>query len=120
MNYLKTIFALSTLVLLSSCNQKATTDALAETKKTEMHTKMTSNGFKMGTIVASKEEGDCPFVIQLEEEDKQPYFFDPINLDESFKVNGQKIWFTFGPLRMMNRCEKANPVSIIEIQKREE
>jgi len=120
MNISKIIFSLSTLFLLSSCNQKATTGAIAETKKTEMHYKMLSNGFKMGTIIASKEEGDCPFVIQLEGDDKQPYFLDPINLDESFKINGAKIWFTFGPLGRMNRCEKANPVSIIEMQKREE
>jgi hypothetical protein len=119
MNYMKTIFALTTLVVLSSCNQKATNDAMAETKKTEMHTKMTANGFKMGTIVASKVEGDCPYVIEMEGDNK-PYYLDPINLDESFKKNGEKIWFTFGPLRMMNRCEKANPVSIIEMEKREE
>ncbi|MBL4662789.1 MAG: hypothetical protein JKY22_04370 [Flavobacteriaceae bacterium] len=119
MKYLKPSFVLIALMLFSCNSKKTTADAMAESKKVEMHTKMTSNGYKMGTIIASKEEGDCPFVIQMEGED-QPYFLDPINLDESFKKNGEKIWFTFGPLRMMNRCEKANPVSIIEIEKREE
>ena len=119
MNYLKTIFALSTLVLLSSCNQKATTDALAETKKTEMYTKMTSNGFKMGTIVTSEEEGDCAITIKLEDTDYQ-YLLDPINLEEGYETNGEKVWVKFAGLRMANRCLKANPVSIIEIQKREE
>ena len=88
-------------------------------KNSEMSAKMIEDGFKMGTIVASKAEGDCPFTIQMEGEDK-PYFLDPINLDESFKKNGQKVWFTFNGLRMMNRCEKANPVSIVEMKKRED
>ncbi|MEM7185031.1 MAG: hypothetical protein AAF466_00125 [Bacteroidota bacterium] len=119
MNYLKTLFALTALVALSCCNQKATTDAMAESKKAEMQTKMTTNGFKMGTIVTSKEEGDCAVVIKLEDKDYQ-YFLDPINLDEGFKTDGEKVWVKFNGLRMANRCVKANPVSIVEIQKREE
>lgn len=113
------------VVLLASCNSKkvateATTDATAETKTMSMNAKeMIKNGFTMGTIEESKAEGDCPFVIRIEGEDK-PYFYDPINLDESFKKHGEKIWFTFNGLRMMNRCERANPVSIVAIQKREE
>ncbi|MEM7084827.1 MAG: hypothetical protein AAF489_01515 [Bacteroidota bacterium] len=118
MKYFKTIFALSALVFLFSCNQKATNDAMAESKKKEMHTKMTSNGFKMGTIVTSDEEGDCAVVIKLEDKDYK-YFLDPINLEEGFKTNGEKVWVKFNGLRMANRCLKANPVSIVEIQKRE-
>jgi len=47
--------------------------------------------------------------------------YDPINLDESFsafKQDGMKVWFTFAGLRMMNRCEKANPINLIDIQTR--
>ena len=49
-----------------------------------------------------------------------PYHLDPINITEEFKKDGEKIWIKFGGLKMMNRCEKANPISIIEIQKRVE
>jgi hypothetical protein len=68
--------------------------------------------------VTSKAEGDCPFAIMVEAE--EPYYLDPINLDESYKVAGEKIWFKFRGLRMMNRCDKASPIEISEIQKREE
>jgi len=119
MKFLKPIFALSFLVLFASCNKKTSTDAMSEAKKSELYTKMTSNGFKMGTIVTSEEEGDCAIAIQLEDKDYQ-YFLDPINLEEGFKTNGEKVWVKFNGLRMANRCIKANPVSIVEIQKREE
>ena len=120
MKYMKTTILLVALTLFSCSSKKTTTDAMPDAKKSEMTAKMLANGFKMGTIVASTTAGDCPYVIQLEGEDKQPYFLDPINLDESFKKNGEKIWFTYAGLRMMNRCVKANPVSIIDMQKREE
>jgi hypothetical protein len=120
MKYMKTTILIVALTIFSCSSKKTTTDAMADTKKSEMITKMEENGFKMGTIVASKAKGDCPYVIQMEGEDKQSYFLDPINLDESFKINGEKIWFTYAGLRMMNRCEKANPVSIIDMEKREE
>ena len=120
MTYLKTMIVLFALVLVS-CNsaQKTTSDAMDNSKNSEMTKKMLANGFKMGTIVASKVEGDCPYVIQLDD-DGTPYYLDPVNLEESFKKDGEKIWFTFSGLRMMNRCEKANPVSIIKMEKREE
>ena len=80
---------------------------------------MVKKGFKMGTIIESKVEGDCPFVIRTEGIDKT-LLYDPVNLDERYKKNGEKIWFTFVRLRRMNRCEKASPVNITAIQKREE
>jgi len=81
--------------------------------------KMIENGFKKGVIVASDKEGDCPFTIKLRDNDYS-YYLDPINLTEEFKKDGEKIWVKFAGLRMMNRCEKANPVSIIEMHVREE
>lgn len=120
MRYLKTTIVLATLVLLSSCSNKTSGDAMAASKKAEMETKMLSNGYKKGTIVASRTEGDCPYVIQLEDDTGKPYFLDPINLDESYKKDGEKIWFTFSGLRMMNRCEKANPINLNAIEKRGE
>ena len=120
MRYLKTSLVLVAFVLISCCTSKKTTaDAMADTEKTSLNTKMMENGFKMGTIVVSTAEGDCPYTIQLDD-DNYSYYLDPINLDEGFKKHGEKIWVKFAGLKMMNRCEKANPISIIEIQKREE
>jgi len=120
MSYLKTSLILVAFVLLSCCiSKKTTSDAMTDTERTALNTKMMENGFKMGTIVASKLEGDCPYTIQLVD-DNYSYHLDPINLDEGFKKHGEKIWLKFAGLKMMNRCEKANPISIIEIQKREE
>jgi uncharacterized protein YceK len=120
MRYLKTFLVLFAFMLLSGCTSKKTTaDAMTDTERTALNTKMMENGFKMGTIVASKVEGDCPYTIQLVD-DNYSYYLDPINLDASFKKHGEKIWLKFAGLKMMNRCEKANPISIIEIQKREE
>lgn len=83
---------------------------------------MKEAGFLEGVIVASSEEGDCPFTIRVLNNDSysESYLLDPINMTDEYKSNGQKIWFTFAGLRMQNRCDKANPVNIIEIQKREE
>ncbi len=122
MTLIKTCLALLTLVVIS-CNatsKVAKDDATNDANNIKMNSeKMLQDGFKMGTIIYSEVEGDCPYVIDIESDDYQ-YFLDPINLEESFKKNGEKIWFKFGGLRMPNRCEKANPINIIEIHKREE
>jgi hypothetical protein len=86
-----------------------------------METKqMLIEGFTMGVIVTSEEEGDCPIVIQMQDGERT-YFLDPINIAEMYTaIDGDKIWFKYHPLRMMNRCNKANPVSLTEILKRDE
>ncbi len=45
-------------------------------------------------------------------------FLDPLNLDEVYKVAGQEIWFKYTSLRTKNRCDKARPVSIVEMKVR--
>ena len=93
--------------------------ASLEAKKMQVE-KMMAAGFQAGTIVASDAEGDCPFTIRLEDK-TGTLLYDPINLDKSFssfKQDGMKVWFTFAGLRMMNRCEKANPINLIDIQSR--
>jgi len=123
MIYLKTTIVLAAFVVFSCCSAKKTASdngTTDTTKNSEMTTKMMANGYKMGTIVASKTEGDCPYVIEMKDDAGKPYYLDPINLEESYKKDGAKIWFTFAGLRMMNRCEKANPVNIIQMEKREE
>ena len=120
MGYLKTSLVLVGIIFMLSCtSKKTTTDAMSDTERTALNTKMMENDFKMGTIVVSTAEGDCPYTIQLDD-NNYSYYLDPINLDEGFKKHGEKIWLKFAGLKMANRCEKANPISIIEIQKREE
>ncbi len=118
MKYFATLFILFTL-LLFSCNTTNKSVTNTSENKTQMvdAKKMIEAGFLEGVIVTSKKEGDCPITIQVEGKDGA-YFLDPINITEEYKIDGEQVWFTFGGLRMMNRCEKANPISIIEIQKR--
>tara|TARA_R100000935_G_C2747150_1_gene128260 strand:- start:77 stop:487 length:411 start_codon:yes stop_codon:yes gene_type:complete len=69
-----------------------------------------------GTIIHSDVEGDCEYVILLD--GKRSVMLDPINLQGNFKQHGTKIWFTFRSMKMPNRCEKANPISITDIRTR--
>ena len=78
--------------------------------------KMTDAGFTLGTIAASKEEGDCPYVIQSEI-NGTTVMYDPTNLEEMYKKDGMKVWYKYNGLKMMNRCEKASPIKIAEMQK---
>lgn len=116
---MKLLIMLASLSILMGCStsknatqSESTMDNSAEIKE------MTAQGFLQGTIKAYETESNCPFIIEVSGE--IPYYYDPINLEESFKQNDTKIWFTFAGLRMMNRCEKANPISILEIRKRAE
>lgn len=84
---------------------------------TEEEMKMTEAGFMKGTIIYSSREGDCPYVIEVDDPNYN-YMLDPVNLDENYKASGAKVWVKFAGMRMPNRCEKANPVNIIEIQTR--
>lgn len=68
----------------------------------------------LGTIVYSDKEGDCEYVIMTDD----GVMFDPQNMDKAFYKDGMKVEFTFTPLRMMNRCKKANPVSLVTIKAR--
>ena len=120
MTFLKITLA-AALFAVTSCDstkKNAQSEATTQTTKA-METKMMEEGFKKGTIVASKEEGDCPYTIQLEE-NGETLHYDPINLDAQYKQDGEKIWFTFRGLRMMNRCQKATPIEIEQMQKRAE
>lgn len=81
--------------------------------ETRSDKQMKAEGYNLGTILYSEVEGECPYVIQLVSDPNT--MFDPIDLSEDHKVNGQKVWFTYNPLRMKNRCDKANPVSLEKI-----
>ena len=73
------------------------------------------NGFKKATVIYSEVEGDCPYTISVEGEST---LFDPINLGEDYKISQATIWVKYHPLRIPNRCDKANPVEITEIASR--
>lgn len=124
MTLLKSLLFVLATSLISSCATKKSTDVTAsEESKIEstMNSKklMLEEGYSEGVIIASKTEGDCPFVIDIDDEN-YTYLLDPINLAEDFKTDNQKIWFKFTASRMANRCDKANPVSIVDIKKRVE
>jgi hypothetical protein len=109
-------------VLLISCG--STTRTISEStseeaaNNLELLNDMTKEGFLSGTIIYSEKEGDCAYVIDVDNEGHS-YMLDPINLDKSFMKDGQQVWFKFTGLRMMNRCTKANPVNIIEMKNKE-
>ncbi|MDC7995175.1 hypothetical protein [Altibacter sp. HG106] len=120
---LKTTCVLVSVFFLAQCDATKNTseapksnDAMTENATAK---KMMEEGFKAGTIVYSQAEEDCPYTIQIEN-DEPSYFLDPVNLEESYKKDGMKVWVQYAGMRMMNRCEKANPVNVVAIQKREE
>ncbi len=122
MRLLFTSMVTLTLVVFS-CNSTKTTgkDKITNPKTEVMDTKkMIEDGFLEGTVVLSKAENDCPVTIKIEGK-AGAYFLDPINITEkyeSFIVDGTKVWIKYAGLRMMNRCDKASPVNITDLQAR--
>ncbi|MAM30424.1 MAG: hypothetical protein CMC13_15505 [Flavobacteriaceae bacterium] len=70
----------------------------------------------MGTIVYTNESNECAYTIKVGA-DQETVYYDPINLEEKFMVNGLKVQFQYRALKMKNRCAKANPVSLSMIKK---
>lgn len=131
---LKTAFAIfSTLILSCGTAEKqtqtnTTSQTTSETTSTTVTTtnneimnsqKMMADGFKLGTIEYSDKEDDCPYTIKMVDDNKESYYLDPTNLEENYKKDGQKVWIKFNGLRRMNRCDKANPVELVDIKKGE-
>lgn len=116
---------ISTLILSCGTTEKQTTSTTETTTTGETNTtnekmdakKMMATGYLLGTIVYSDKEGDCPYTIQMPGDKMEFYYLDPINLDESYKKDGQKVWIKFAGLRRMNRCDKATPAEITDIKK---
>jgi hypothetical protein len=119
MNLSKTLFTLAILAIVVACSSTKTKENSNEPAAKEIainNDKMINEGYTRGTIVFSDEPDDCAYTIQLEGKDNVMY--DPMNLDVTFQKHDEKIWFTFSPLRRMNRCIKANPIYITDIKKR--
>ncbi len=118
----------STLILSCGTTEKqttTTTETTTTTTTTETNgnnekmdaQKMMAAGYLLGTIVYSDKDGDCEYTIQMPGDKMEFYYLDPINLDEGFKIDGQKVWIKFNGLRRMNRCDKATPAEIVDIKK---
>ncbi len=113
MKYSKFILSNVMILLMFSCNSnKATSedDSSLISDKSNIE-----NGFKKATVIYSETEGDCPYTISVEGETT---LFDPVNLGEEYKKSQATIWVKYRPLRMPNRCDKANPVEITDIDSR--
>lgn len=97
---------------LASCSS---TQKAMEEKDTAKEAEMIAQGFSKGTIEHSTKEGDCAYTISVVL-DGNSLYYDPVNLEEDFQKDKAVVWFKFRGLRMMNRCDKATPVSLSEIQ----
>ena len=115
---LKPIYITLFILLGVCCSSKKTSADITQKSQISSFKKaeLISKGFTPGVIQESTQKEDCIFTIQVSELNKQPYFIDPINLDETFKKNGLAVFFKYRALRMMNRCQRANPVEIQEMQ----
>lgn len=110
------LFSISVFMLFTfSCQPKKNTTLNAPESMSQSDLKMSEEGFKKATVIHSNIEGDCLYTISVEGEST---LFDPINLEENYKRSQEKIWVKYHPLRMPNRCEKANPVEITGIASR--
>lgn len=106
-------------ILLSSCISNKTNKSGASLSPDELakiETEMIEKGYQKGLIVATDMAGDCAFIIETK--DHAGLSYDALNLEDELKVDGEKIWFKFVALRMMNRCGPANPISLTDVQKR--
>ncbi len=122
--FLKTglvVFAFAILSCGTNVKQAATTATEETTPMEEVvdTQKMLAEGYLLGTIMYSDKDGDCPYTIQMPGNKMEFYYLDPINLEEKYKKDGQKVWVKFNGLRRMNRCDKATPAEIVDIKKGE-
>jgi hypothetical protein len=69
------------------CSSKKTSADITQKSQISSFKKaeLISKGFTPGVIQKSTQKEDCVFTIQVSELNKQPYFLDPINLDEAYK-----------------------------------
>ena len=123
MNILLKITASVFLSFALSCDSAksaAETSATADTNNKAMQEQLISEGYSPGTVKLLK-NSECTYIIVDEKTNVQ---FDPINMDDAkfadFKSEGAKIFYKYQPLRRMNRCTEAQPISIIDIKKRED
>ena len=107
-----TLLLIGTAGLLCFASCKNTEEAAKyKTDKKVTEEAFDPTGYTSGTIIYSEEKDDCEYTIKL----KGGLYYDPINLEDSYKKDGIAVYFKFRRLRMANRCNKANAVSIEEM-----
>jgi len=122
MNLILKLSVVFLLIFTESCDSSKAVSSSDETETKESKTmgkELLANGYSTG-IVKVIEGSKCPFIIYDERTKAQ---FDPINMDDSkyasFKEKDAKIYYKFLPLRMKNRCNEAQPITLADIKKRE-
>lgn len=118
MNVIKSLFLSILFLMFLSCSSTKNKGISNEIERTETIVKnesIANDGYTKGTIVFSNKPDDCAYTIQIDGQDNLMY--DPTNLDAEYQNHNEKVWFTFSPLRRMNRCEKANPIYLTDIKK---
>lgn len=113
-NVMKTILALLITLGFAACSQQKPLPVEAEQPQEPAPTEMTENNRTIGVIKQAVTKEGCPFTIKIKEVD---YLLDPINLKEEFMVDGLRVRFDYLPLRRTNRCEEANPVEVLSMEK---
>ncbi|WP_340077144.1 hypothetical protein [Leptobacterium sp. I13] len=83
---------------------------------TTTNQKFINNGYFPATLFAYS-NASCPYVFQID--GQNTILYDPINLNETQKTY-DKIWVKYASLKRPNRCANALPVTILDIQKREQ
>jgi len=113
---MKPIKALSLIILTAflvcSCNTKKKNMEQNNSRDQDMIVK----GYTKGTIHYSDKEGDCPYQIIISTGENSLLYYDPINLSERFKQDKAIVFFKFRGLRMMNRCPRATPIEVTEME----
>ena len=121
MNIYFKIMAAVLFVLAGSCDNtknavknEATTTEMKQTMENEF----INEGYSKGLLTAQR-ESSCTFIIL---DEKTGAKFDPINLAEGkfgdFKsAENEIVYYKYRPLRMMNRCPEAQPISLEDIKK---
>ena len=123
---LKSGFIILSTIILSCGTVQNSSETMENNKNAEIEAqniegeKMMAAGYLPGRIVYSDLADDCEYTIQLKDGEKDFYYVDPINLNEEFMKDDRTVWVKFTGLRRMNRCEKANPVEIIEMKSRKQ
>lgn len=88
-----------------------------ETNKTEDTSKPEEVGAGVMAIVITDYAGEgCEVLLEITEEGK-PVLLMPINLEDSFKINGKKVIIEFHSSRIMQgNCQKGRPIVIDSIK----
>tara|TARA_R110002020_G_scaffold388031_4_gene598767 strand:+ start:1444 stop:1800 length:357 start_codon:yes stop_codon:yes gene_type:complete len=101
------------LALNSSCNSSKKSTDKGE-RASNLESDFDNTGFTEGRLLVGRNTGDCSYMIEVLNKDV-PYFLDPFELEDKFKEDSLKVWFKYSIMRMPNRCDNANPVSISEM-----